>query len=191
MKIKIVPFLFIITSILFFSSCKDKYDEDRSNHTLFRCDVNGVDWTHNHSAGGFLEMASFASLEVKYENESGAFDLIARYRPEEFSHLSRRDQNFEFNIEEGLRIDENDLNELQDHNERIYYKKDEDLVNGFDVQAYHYYLDSTTNNKFIIDQIDSTNHILRGTFYFEAATKDGEKRIKVRNGEFDMYYYDR
>lgn len=56
-----------------------------------------------------------------------------------------------------------------------------DRFNGFVTNDNH-------SGELVISNIDTENHIVSGTFWFDAVNNDGEI-IEIRNGRFDVVYY--
>lgn len=148
----------------------DPYEKDKENHRFFRCKVDGKEW-HNDMYPNFYP----GNLSGMYFNQDkGGIEINIYNWPDK----EEKEENIFIRITEGIKIGENIMN--LEHRNKAYY--DIHLPKPF--RAYE--LDTTYNNNIVnITDIDTSNHIIAGTFEFRVWDEDTEEKILIEDGEFD------
>ncbi len=177
--------LYILLTCSLFYSCSlfewekpDPYEYEKNRHRFLRCKVNGEEWSDQYYFGyGGLYHAQWEYFGNPSHKRYGELYATADYRPEK-------------DIFESLFIQIDNMNKgdniisMNNHNSAIFLDLTPD-------PGLFYYLDTTRSYSFYVSEIDTVNHILKGTFHFTALTKDKSKAVIVTDGEFDWkpYWY--
>jgi len=143
---------------------RDPYEYRKSHHKHFRCKVNGKEWTY--TTAKFLAPPT---LTGAFEERTGTFSIeVTKKDSKESSHI---DVFKGSNLKEGDNI--------------LYYSN---FNNHRPKPSNIFKLDTTYNsNNLFIKDIDTTKHIITGTFEFRAITDDKIDTIMITDGEFDFY----
>ncbi len=157
----------------------DFYRERRKEHKFFRCDFNGEEWTYSYQrSGGWLDWGwDIPNLRSTFFRNYDNGDYLELYANRE-NDSGKRTQEINIIYENKLVLGKN---LLKDNTEYIVEVTDDDR----DIYD-RYYLDLDFDNYIDITKIDEENGVIEGTFQFRAITKDGRRRIKVLDGEFDL-----
>ncbi|MCF8239086.1 MAG: hypothetical protein K9I85_13070 [Saprospiraceae bacterium] len=161
--------ILLIASLSLASSCQKEDMPPTDGHkNIFRCKVNGVEWTP-HCISDFF---GCSAIDCQYYKEDRAFAINA------------------FNEDQGKKIDQSfgisKYNCLVGDNvitskSSIY----SDLIKFPGCR--YYYIDTNMINIISIINIDSLNFFIEGTFEFTAISKC-QDTVRITDGYFDVEY---
>ncbi len=176
--------LYILLTFSLFYSCSlfewekpDPYANDKKFHRFLRCKVNGEEWSDIYCFDCGWSTAQWEYFGNPNHEAYGELYVRARYRPEKEIYESLY-----------IKID----NMVKGENVISNNNHTSPILADYSGETnIRYFLDTTRSYSFFISDIDSTNHIIKGTFHFTALTKDKSKAVIVTDGEFDWkpYWY--
>ena len=174
----ITTILIAIFSILIFGTCTKidydalKYKDRKENHRLFRCKYNGEEWT-TRVEYSLLGMYNPPQLESTF---------YKGYKGKDFLEIKARHYNENNNDYQIINIYYSDIlkpgiNKLTNYDDEFIYER------GI---GKHFFLDPQFDNFLDISDIDTINHIIKGTFQFKADDKEKRHSAEITDGEFDI-----
>lgn len=176
MKIKIIKtktlLLFAIFSIITIPACEkyDPYKQDKEQHYFFRCKVDGKEWYHVK----YIDFVTGDLSNIFFDSDKGGIGISMWYWPEK-----NIKENIVVFINEGLHLGENKLKSDKENKVKYYIHQ----ATPFGT----YELDTTYHNNVLnIIDIDSSKHVIVGTFEFRVKDTDSDKTILINDGEFDF-----
>ena len=158
--------LIIISSIL---ACGDKEDPEsyevrKREHRLFRCKVDGKEWTYTGKE--YWDIAPH--IRSGYYTKDSLLIIRAIYNPKK-----EEDVRINFYSQKGLHIGDSKLSK----DTEIWGLTGEGSLYDIDMEY--------DQNTLFIQDIDTVNHIIKGTFRFKTE-EYFEKVVLVTDGEFDL-----
>ncbi len=160
--------ILLIALLSLASSCRKDDMPSDGHKNIFRCKVNGVEWTP-HCISDFF---GCSAVDCQYYKGSGTISIGAI---RQFANKS---------IDDGLIIykygTQLGINQLT-------YKSEIYLNYNNKKGCKSYYLDTTVNRTIIVEQVDTFNYIIKGSFEFTGLNQCGDT-INVTDGFFDLEY---
>ena len=163
-----MKYLLLISLLSLASSCQ-KEDMPADGHkNIFRCKVNGVEWTP-HCVSGFF---ACSAVDCQYYKGSGTIELVAIR------------ENHDNSINQGIKLVK--YNAKIGFNEITYRSSvHSDLNNSSG--CFLYIIDTSFNRSISIIEVDSLDYNISGTFEFTAINKC-QDTVHITDGYFDVEY---
>lgn len=166
-------YIYSMFILMFLWGCEkgESFDYEVREHEVVSCKINGEDWVPVRTY-----LFAIRTYKVQYYEDTGFFSMSCANLREDVALKGGIVMNVD-----SLKIGENKLVE-RDH---IYYISNDENTSDC---TYYYDLDSTNHNYINIENIDTVNYILTGTFGF-TAVNDCAESIAVSDGYFDIKYH--
>ncbi len=165
-------FIYFFSVLIIFSSilsCGDKEDPEsyevrKREHRLFRCKVDGKEWTYTGKEYWDL----IHHIRSAYYEEDSSLLLDAYYIPDK-----ETEQSITIYSKKGVEIGKNEMSRFTKIRGFTYKNSGRNIL-----RDKPYYIE-------ILD-IDTANHIIVGTFEFRAKNTFTKDIISITDGEFDL-----